>query len=105
MIPPEEIPSRLRIARAGTGLSRAKAAKGLGVHERTLANWETGDTTISLEMTLALCQLYNINIGQLVGDIEFNTALEEIRATNQRLKNLETTIERITRSGETPQGG
>jgi transcriptional regulator with XRE-family HTH domain len=98
MIDPEEIPNRLRIARAGSGLSRAKAAQNIGVHERTLANWETGDTMIGLDMTLRLCDLYATNIGQLVGDIEFNQALNEIRSTNERLKNLEAVIERIAQS-------
>lgn len=98
MITPEEIPTRLRIARAGSGLSRAKAAENIGVHERTLANWETGETMIGLDMTMRLCELYGTNIGQLIGDIEFNTALNEIRSTNERLKNLEAIIERVAQS-------
>jgi transcriptional regulator with XRE-family HTH domain len=98
VIDPENIPKKLRMARTGADLSRAEVASRLGVNERTMSSWENGKTDITLTKTLQLCAIYDVSIGELVGDLEYQFALQVLKQTNEELKELRGEIERANRS-------
>ena len=98
MIDPENIPKKLRMARTGANLSRAEVATRLSVNERTMSSWENGKTDITLSKALQLCSIYDVSIGELVGDLEYQFALDVLKTTNEQLKELRGEIERANRS-------
>jgi transcriptional regulator with XRE-family HTH domain len=83
-----EIPKRLKMARVGADLSRVQAAQALNVNERTLSSWETGRTMIPFDKALALCDLYQLNIGELSGDLDYQLRLQDLNHANARLEEL-----------------
>lgn len=95
MIDPEEIPRRLRMSRVGANFTKIDAATHIGVNERTVSNWENGTTQITLASALALCDLYKVNIGELVGDTEFQAAMIEIGKSTRILQEMKESLERI----------
>ena len=88
VIKPAEIPKRLKMARVGADLSRVQAAQALDVNERTLSSWETGRTMIPFDKALALCDLYQVNIGELSGDLDYQLSLQDLNHANARLEEL-----------------
>jgi DNA-binding XRE family transcriptional regulator len=88
VIEPAEIPKRLKMARVGADLSRVQAAQALDVNERTLSSWETGRTMIPFDKALALCDLYQLNIGELSGDLDYQLRLQDLNHANARLEEL-----------------
>jgi len=88
VIEPAEIPKRLKMARVGADLSRVQAAQALNVNERTLSSWETGRTMIPFDKALALCDLYQLNIGELSGDLDYQLRLQDLNHANARLEEL-----------------
>jgi len=49
----------LASARVNAGLSQKEAAKLLGVSNKTLCNWEKGNTFPNANHIIRLCKLYN----------------------------------------------
>ena len=99
MIGPEDVPRRLRMARSGANLSRAEVARHLEVAEHTISNWENGKTQITLSTALRLCELYNVNIGELTGDVEFQAAVIEIRRASKQLERVEAFLDKLEERG------
>lgn len=97
MIEVDRIPAHIKLARMGSGLSRKQVAQELGIHERTLSYWENGNTDIPVCKAVALANLYEMSIAELVGDVQFEAAMLDLKATNQRLKRMEEALERLER--------
>jgi len=50
----------LRAARVNAGLKLSDVAQRMDVSEKTLANWETGESEPRITQFFALCELYGI---------------------------------------------
>ena len=55
----------LRAARVNAGLSQKEVADSLGISNKTLSNWENGDTFPSVEKIERLCQLYDLSYDEI----------------------------------------
>lgn len=66
----------LRAARINKGLTLKEASDRVGTTQKTLSNWERGETAISVVKFDALCELYGVNPDYvktpLVKDGKFN---------------------------------
>lgn len=58
---------RLRELREAKGLSQRKVADGIGVTPGTVALWELGMRNLSMRNLIALANLLNCTIDQLLG--------------------------------------
>lgn len=56
----------LKAARVNVGLSQEQAAKALGKSRTTLANWESGRTSPSMEMGKKIAELYKTSVDCLI---------------------------------------
>ena len=56
----------LRSIRKEKGLSQRQVAEKLGVVESCYANWEQGRTEPSISMLRKLCEIFVINIDELI---------------------------------------
>lgn len=54
----------LRVLR---GMSRAQAAKEVGVTPETIGRWERGDSEPTLPYLIAMAKAYHVSIDQLTG--------------------------------------
>lgn len=55
----------LRAARVNAGLSQKEVAISLGISNKTLSNWENGDTFPSVEKINRLCELYHLSYDEI----------------------------------------
>lgn len=53
---------KLRACRIQAGLTKSKVANALGVEVPLLENWESGENSPSMEIGLALSELYKVPI-------------------------------------------
>lgn len=93
-----DIADKLRSLRGVKGLSRAKVARELGVHDHTLRSWEAGDHDIPLQKALTLCSYYGITIAELVGE----ETVQDLSRITDMLKVLEVEVEALRRRTENP---
>ena len=80
----------LRETRLKVGLSQTALAEALGVHFRTVQNWEKGATSIPTSVSLALDKLFGEN-QDVVSREEYNkvlAALESATELNKKLTDL-----------------
>lgn len=56
----------LEAARVNAHLRQKDAAKLIGVSAQTLLNWEKGYTSPGLEKALKLCEVYGVEIDNLI---------------------------------------
>ena len=56
----------LEAARVNARLKQKDAAKLIGVSAQTLLNWEKGHTSPDLEKALKLCEVYGVEIDNLI---------------------------------------
>jgi len=62
-----DFPVKMKMARAKTGLSQAKAAKELKIPQSTLAKYELGQLQPSLETLANITMFYNVTADWLLG--------------------------------------
>ena len=55
----------LKAARVNAGLTQKKAAEELGVSNKTLWNWEQGNSFPNAEMIKSICILYGVQYDHL----------------------------------------
>lgn len=55
----------LKAARVNAGLSQKEVAKFLKISNKTVHNWENGDTSPSAKHIDALCELYKVEYDNL----------------------------------------
>jgi transcriptional regulator with XRE-family HTH domain len=80
----------LKEARTSAKLSQPALAEALGVHFRTVQNWEKGVTSIPTSVSLALDKLFN-ETQDFVSREEYNkvvAALESATELNKRLTDI-----------------
>ena len=56
----------LRAARVNAGFSQKEAAAILQISNKTLSNWENGDTFPSAKKIECLCDLYNVSYDDII---------------------------------------
>lgn len=84
--------NRLKELRKEKGLSQKALANELGVHYRTLQNWENGESNIKPEKAEELAKIFNVSVSYLLGYSD-----KEERSSSIELKNdirRETAIDR-----------
>ena len=59
--------NRLKELRKEKGLSQKALANELGVHYRTLQNWENGESNIKPEKAEELAKIFNVSVAYLLG--------------------------------------
>lgn len=59
--------NRLKELRKGKGLSQQALANELGVHYRTLQNWENGESQIKADKAQQLADFFGVSITHLLG--------------------------------------
>ena len=55
----------IRAARVNVGLSQKEAAERIGVSNKTLGNWENGNTFPPVDKIPVLCELYGVSYDNL----------------------------------------
>jgi len=63
----EKFLTRLKELRHEKGLSQTQMSKEIMVNPTTIAKWETGDRTPSLEMLIILAKFFGCTLGYLAG--------------------------------------
>ncbi|MBQ8584592.1 MAG: helix-turn-helix transcriptional regulator [Clostridia bacterium] len=61
---------RLKMYRTQKGLSQEKIAEMLDVSRQAVTKWEAGQTTPSSDNLIALANLYDVSLGELIGEKE-----------------------------------
>mgnify|MGYP003094195981 CR=1 FL=1 len=59
--------NRLKELRQGKKLSQKELAENIGVHYRTLQNWENGESQIKPEKAQLLADYFGVSVGYLLG--------------------------------------
>ena len=68
--------NRLKELRKEKGLSQKALANELGVHYRTLQNWENGESNIKPEKAEELAKIFNVSVAYLLGYSEYESFLD-----------------------------
>ena len=68
--------NRLKELRKEKGLSQKALANELGVHYRTLQNWENGESNIKPEKAEELAKIFNVSVAYLLGYSEYKSFLD-----------------------------
>lgn len=79
----------LRATRLKVGLSQTALAEALGVHFRTVQNWEKGATPIPTSVSLALDKLFGETQNQdVVSREEYNKVVEALNSATELNRKL-----------------
>ena len=79
----------LRESRLKCGLSQSALAELLGVHFRTVQNWEKGATSIPTSVSLALDKLFGESQNQdVVSREEYNKVVEALNSATELNRKL-----------------
>ena len=70
--------NRLKELRKEKGLSQKALANELGVHYRTLQNWENGESQIKPDKAQQLADFFGVSVGYLLGYSEKVNAKEKL---------------------------
>ena len=85
--------NRLKELRQEKKLSQKELAENIGVHYRTLQNWENGESQIKPEKAQQLANYFGVSVGYLLGYSDVRFELEQIeKAIKNRLMDSESTI-------------
>ena len=85
--------NRLKELRQEKKLSQKELAENIGVHYRTLQNWENGESQIKPEKAKQLADYFWVSVGYLLGYSDVRFELEQIeKAIKNRLIDSESTI-------------
>lgn len=79
----------LKEARTSAKLSQPALAEALGVHFRTVQNWEKGATSIPTSVSLALDKLFGETQSQdVVSRAEYNKVVEALNSATELNRKL-----------------
>ena len=70
--------NRLKELRKEKGLSQQALANELGVHYRTLQNWENGESQIKIENAKKLADIFEVSEGYLLGYTNSRFSIKQI---------------------------
>lgn len=77
-----EFGNRLYELRKQKGLSQEELANRLDVTRQTVSKWELGDSTPDMDKLIALAELFEISLDELVlGKVPVTTKLDELGAS------------------------
>lgn len=62
---------RLKELRVAKNLSRKQIAELIGVHDRSVAYWETGQRQCDFDMLIKLAELLDTSVDYLIGATDF----------------------------------
>ena len=82
----------LKEARTSAKLSQPALAEALGVHFRTVQNWEKGATSIQTSVSLALDKLFG-ETQDFVSREEYNKVVEALNSATELNKKLSSIIQ------------
>ena len=68
--------NRLKELRQEKKLSQKELAENIGVHYRTLQNWENGESQIKPEKAQMLADFFGVSVGYLLGYSEYRDSQE-----------------------------
>lgn len=67
----------IKAARINAGLEQKEAAKRIGVTVQTLLNWEKGRTAPTIDLAIKMCEVYGVNLDDLIFLTQNPTKLEK----------------------------
>lgn len=82
----------LKEARTSAKLSQPALAEALGVHFRTVQNWEKGATSIPMSVSLALDNLFGTTQG-FVSREEYNRVVDALNSATELNRKLSDIIQ------------
>ena len=89
----------LKEARTSAKLSQPALAEALGVHFRTVQNWEKGVTSIPTSVSLALDKLFN-ETQDFVSREEYNKVVDALNSATELNKKLSSIIQNSVQATE-----
>lgn len=89
----------LKEARISAKLSQPALAKALGVHFRTVQNWEKGVTSIPTSVSLALDKIFS-ETQDFVSREEYNKIVEALNSATELNKKLSSIIQNSVQAAE-----
>ena len=75
--------NRLKELRQEKKLSQKELAENIGVHYRTLQNWENGESQIKPKKAQQLADLFGVSVGYLLGYSDFRDTQELVKKTHE----------------------
>lgn len=75
--------NRLKELRQEKKLSQKELAKTIGVHYRTLQNWENGESQIKPDKAQQIADFFGVSVGYLLGYVDM---IQEVINENEFLK-------------------
>ena len=87
----------LKEARISAKLSQSALAEALGVHHRTVQNWEKGATSIPMSVTPALDKLFG-EVQDVVPREEYNRVVEALNSATELNRKLTDLLHSNTQS-------
>lgn len=85
---------RLKIAREKKGLKQNRVAQSLGIHNSTLAKYESGDREVDIDTLKKLAELYEVSVDWLSGRTDDPSPLDKKGKAATDLADLYANIER-----------
>lgn len=86
---------RLRAAREKKGLKQNRVALSLGIHNSTLAKYESGEREVDIETLNKLAEIYEVDPGYLIsGSVEDHSTADLKKQTDDELLSLYHSVER-----------
>lgn len=73
------IAERLREARKLSGLSQGQVASMLGIHRPSVSEIEAGNRKVSAEEMRKLCEIYDVNINWVLGNVAGSLSADDPR--------------------------
>lgn len=89
----------LKEARTSAKLSQPALAEALGVHFRTVQNWEKGVTSIPTSVSLALDKIFS-ETQDFVSREEYNKVVEALNSATELNKKLSSIIQDSVQAAE-----
>lgn len=89
----------LKEARTSAKLSQPALAEALGVHFRTVQNWEKGATSIPTSVSLALDKIFS-ETQDFVSREEYNKVVEALNSATELNKKLSSIIQNSVQAAE-----
>jgi transcriptional regulator with XRE-family HTH domain len=89
----------LKEARTSAKLSQPALAEALGVHFRTVQNWEKGVTSIPTSVSLALDKIFS-ETQDFVSREEYNKVVEALNSATELNKKLSSIIQNSVQAAE-----
>ncbi|MGF0111882.1 helix-turn-helix domain-containing protein [Streptococcus sp. SGI.013] len=83
--------NRLKELRQEKKLSQKELAKKIGVHYRTLQNWENGESQIKPDKAQALADYFGVPVGYLLGFLIDDVSEREIELHNEVISGVRKT--------------